>query len=356
MSDAYLITGIPGFIGSRLVERLLPEGRPMFLLCEPRFLAQTRDLAASFVKRGLAAEDQLVAVPGDITQADLGLGENLEQVRAETSDVYHLAAVYDLTVPEELARRVNVMGTSKVLEFLRAAEARHHYVSTCYVAGNREGMIFENELDRGQAFKNHYESTKFAAEVLVERSKGEIDTRILRPAIVIGDSRTGETAKFDGPYPSFGAIMMGLMVVIPGPARAPMNLVPVDFIIDCLATIPKQPDTAGKTFQLADPNPLPAGELVELVAERLGAPRPRVQVPAAIFRPLIHWRRFNRLSGITPESFAYFNHPQIFDTTNTRAALQGTGVSCPPLRSYINQILRYYRDRAKLPWRFDTPA
>src|SRR5690606_24536182 len=113
----------------------------------------------------------------------------------------------------------------KVLKFLRSFPAerppRHHYVSTCYVAGTREGMIFENELDRGQGFKNHYESTKYAAEVLVERSKGELDTRILRPAIVIGDSKTGATPTSDRPYPIFGAMLMRLMVAVPGPgARA----------------------------------------------------------------------------------------------------------------------------------------
>lgn len=356
MSDAYLITGVPGFIGARLIERLLPEGRRLFLLCEARFAQATEELAKSFVKRELAAPDQLEVVTGDITCPDLALGANLERVKQEVSDVYHLAAVYDLAVPEEVARRVNVLGTSKVLRFVADAGARHHYVSTCYVAGGRHGMVFENELDRGQAFKNHYESTKYAAEVLVERSKGEIETRIFRPAIVIGDSQTGETAKFDGPYSTFGAIMMGLLVVVPGPARAAVNLVPVDFIIDCLATIPKQPDTAGKTFQLADPNPLTARELVELVAERLGAPRPRFRAPSFLFKPLFNIKRFADLSGITPESFAYFNHEQVFDTTNTRAALHGTDVACPPLRSYINQILRYYRDRAELPWRLDTPA
>jgi len=358
MGDAYLVTGVPGFIGKRLLQALVPEGRRIYLLCERRFLAETEALAAELAREG-AGEDQVVAVAGDITQTDLALGENLERVAADVSDVYHLAAVYDLAVPEELARRVNVMGTGKVLRFLRergAGRMRHHYISTCYVAGDREGMIFENELDRGQSFKNHYESTKYAAEVLVERSKGEIDTRIFRPAVVIGDSKTGETQKFDGPYPTFGAIMMGVMVVVPGAGRAPVNLVPVDFIIDALTTIPKQPDTAGKTFQLADPRPLSARDLVSLVADRLGAPRPRLSVPEALVRPLFRVRRLCDLTGITPEALAYFNHAQIFDTTNTRTALHGTGVECPPLPSYLNQILRYYRDRVELPWRLDTPA
>jgi thioester reductase-like protein len=354
VSDAYLLTGVPGFIGTRLLRKLLPQGRPIYVLCEERFRPQTEQLVKS-----LKAGDQVRVVTGDITQADLGLGEQLDEVRAEVSDVYHLAAVYDLAVPEDTARRVNVIGTSRVIDFLRGFEGRqvrHHYVSTCYVAGTREGMVFEDELDRGQEFKNHYEATKFAAEVLVERSKRDVETRIFRPGIVVGDSQTGETQKFDGPYPTFGAVMMGWLLVTPGRGTARPCIVPVDFIIDALATIPGQPDTAGKTFQLADPDPLSSMELVTLVAERLGAPRPRLRVPEAFFKPLFRVAKLVELSGITEEAFPYFNHYQVFDTTNTNAALAGTDVRVPPLRSYLNQILRYYRDRADLPWRFDTPA
>ncbi len=349
-----LITGVPGFIGARLAKALLPQGRPLFLLCEERFRADAEALA-----QRLDAGDQVAVVTGDITRDDLALGDALERVRSEVDEVYHLAAVYDLAVPEEVARRVNVMGTAKVLKFLRGfseGAVRHNYVSTCYVAGTRQGMIFEDELDRGQEFKNHYESTKYAAEVLVERSKRDIETRILRPAIVIGDSKSGETAKFDGPYPGFGAVMMGWMIAFPGPARAPTNLVPVDFVVDAMVTIPRQPDTAGKTFALADPEPLPVGDLLRLVADRLGAPRPRFSLPPALFKPLFKVPKLVELSGITPEQFAYFNHHQVFDTTNCRAALKGTGVECPHITTYLNQILRYYRDHVDLPWRFDHPS
>ena len=349
-----LVTGVPGFIGARLVKALLPQGRPVFMLCERRFLADAQALATS-----LGAGEQVVVVPGDITQDDLALGDQLARVRAEVDEVYHLAAVYDLAVPEEVARRVNVLGTGKVIKLLRSigeGKVRHNYVSTCYVAGDRQGMIFEDELDRGQSFKNHYEATKFAAEVLVERSKRDIETRILRPSIVIGDSKTGETAKFDGPYPGFGAVMMGWLIAFPGPGRAPVNLVPVDFLIDAMIAIAGNPAAAGKTFQLADPAPLSSRELIQLVADRLGAPRPRFPVPPGLFRPLFRVRKLVELSGITPEQFEYFNTHQTLDTANTRAALAGTDVACPRLPTYINQILRYYRDRVQLPWRFDSPS
>ena len=358
MGKGILITGVPGFIGKRLAGQLrqsAPE-RPLFLLCEQRFQAE----AAAFARELDPSGEGACAVVGDICRDSLGLSpEDEARVRAEVDEVYHLAAVYDLQVGEDLARRVNVVGTGKLLTFLRSfpqGSVRHNYVSTCYVAGTREGMVFEDELDRGQEFKNFYESTKFAAEVLVERSKAEVETRIFRPAIVIGDSKTGETQKFDGPYPGFGAVMMGWMVALPGPARAASNLVPVDFIVDCLCTIPGRPDTAGKTFQLADPNPLSSRETVALVAERLGAPRPRFHAPLAIFKALVQFKKIAELTGVTPETLSYVNHHQVFDTTNTRVALRGTEVACPPLRSYINQILRYYRDRVELPWRLDAPS
>ncbi|MGE0710744.1 MAG: SDR family oxidoreductase [Planctomycetota bacterium] len=351
MGNGILITGVPGFIGRRLTQALLPQGRPLYLLCERRFLEETERTARQLDPAG----EQVFAVGGDITEDHLGLAEP-DRIRAEVDEVYHLAAVYDLAVPEDVARRVNVVGTGKVLKFLRTIpQVRHNYISTCYVSGTRTNMVFEDELDRGQEFKNHYESTKFAAEVLVERSKRDLETRIFRPAIVIGDSKTGETQKFDGPYPTFGAIMMGWMLIVPSPGTGRPNLVPVDFIVDCLTTIPTRPDTAGKTFQLADPEPLSSRELVELVAERLGAPRPRLALPELFFKGLFKLDKLVEASRLTPESLAYYNHYVIYDTTNTRAALRGTPIECPPLRSYLNQILRYYRDHVQLPWRFDTP-
>jgi thioester reductase-like protein len=345
-----LITGVPGFIGSRLAKALVDQGRPLYLLCLPSFEEAAAALASELREQGAEVE----VLIGDITQDQLGLADP-EAVKAAVDEVYHLAAVYDLAVPEDFARRVNVVGTAKVLEFLKSfsGDVRLNYISTCYVSGYRQGMVFEDDLDRGQRFKNHYESTKFEAEVLVQKCIPELEIRIFRPAIVIGDSKTGETQKFDGPYATFGAVMMGWLIATPAPGNGRPNLVPVDHIVDCLVTIPRQPNTAGKVFQLADPNPLTSRELVELAAERLGAPRPRFTLPERLFKPLFKIKKLVEVSGLTPESFPYFNHYVIYDTTNTRTALQGTGISCPPLRSYINQILRFYRDRAELAWRFD---
>src|SRR5688500_7879259 len=147
--------------------------------------------------------DRIEVLPGDIGEPRLGLSDDEHQrLAGEVTLVFHLAAIYDLAVPLEIAQRVNVDGTGNVLDFCAAAKnlERLLYVSTAYVAGKRTGVVYEHELVMGQEFKNHYESTKFQAEVWVREMLDRVPTTIVRPGIVVGDSKTGETQKFDGPY------------------------------------------------------------------------------------------------------------------------------------------------------------
>ena len=156
------VTGFPGFLGRRLVDGLLerdPERR-VICLVHPSQLDAARS----------AAGERVEVLAGDIAERDLGLSPaDHERIAAEATAVYHLAAIYDLAVPLEVAQRVNVDGTGNVIELCRRCERleRFHYVSTAYVAGTRGGVVYEHELALGQAFKNHYESTKFQAEVWV---------------------------------------------------------------------------------------------------------------------------------------------------------------------------------------------
>src|SRR5436305_5840841 len=190
--------------------------------------------------RELAAE-RLEIVAGDITERRLGLDDaTWERLAAEITHVFHLAAIYDLAVPLEVAQRVNVDGTGNVLELCARCQQleRLNYVSTAYVAGDRHGVVYEHELGLGQGFKNHYESTKFQAELWVRTRMRDIPTTIYRPAIVVGDSRTGETEKFDGPYYMLRTIARaaGYHGPIPqlGSDQSPFNVVPVDFTVSAI--------------------------------------------------------------------------------------------------------------------------
>src|SRR5437868_2681395 len=200
MAGLAFFTGFPGFIGKRLVRKLLsgdPELR-IAALVEENMADRARKAAED-----LGAADRIDVMQGDIGERDLGLqAADLDRLKRETSVAFHLAAIYNLAVPFKIAHRVNVEGTGNVLDLCAGCKQleRLNYVSTAYVAGERSGVVYEHELSLGQGFKNHYESTKFQAELWVRDMFDRVPTTIYRPAIVVGDSNTGETQKFDGPY------------------------------------------------------------------------------------------------------------------------------------------------------------
>ncbi|MDQ1702768.1 MAG: hypothetical protein QOF57_2020, partial [Frankiaceae bacterium] len=270
MADRTIVfTGFPGFIGARLIGRLLtddPEAT-VVALTEPRMAGKAREAAARI------DAERIEVLPGDITDPKLGLGESAYRELAQrTTSVHHLAAIYDLHVAAALAEKVNVQGTQHVIDFCRAAPhlERHNYVSTAYVAGWRSGRVLESELAEGQEFKNHYESTKFAAEIAVRGSMDDIPTTIYRPAIVVGDATTGETQKFDGPYYSLRVIQVCERYHLPipqiGNGAAPFNVVPVDFVVDAIAAGARDEQAAGETFHLTDPDPVTSSDLVNIMA------------------------------------------------------------------------------------------
>ncbi len=342
-----LITGFPGFIGRRLVQRLLEQdGRAKVVaLVEPRMLEAAQAAAAEIDAK------RIEIVPGDIAERGLGLDDaTWSRLAGDVRVVYHLAAIYDLAVPEELAQRVNVDGTGNVLEFCLAAKKleRHVYVSTAYVAGWRSGVVYEHELALGQQFKNHYESTKFQAEVWVRQTMDRVPTTILRPAIVVGDSQTGETQKFDGPYYLLRAIAQAARQGRPpiqiGRSGSTFNVVPVDFVVSAIASIAADPAAAGETLHLVDPNPVTTRELVELLSERYSGRAPRGKLPPALAQNALRFAPIRKLFSDTPaQSIAYLNHPVTFDTRRAVDLLAPHGLTPPPFSAYVGPMVEFFK-------------
>ncbi|MCA9563662.1 MAG: SDR family oxidoreductase, partial [Myxococcales bacterium] len=266
--------------------------------------------------------------------------------------VWHIAAVYDLAVGELFAYRVNVVGTSKVLDFCEACAnfERLNYVSTCYVAGERHGLVREDELDEGQGHKNHYESTKFWAELEVQRRRERIPTVIFRPLVVVGDSQTGEIPKYDGPYMLMRFISRLPQWVPPvfiGEGEAHFNIAPVDYVVGAMLAIAAKPDTdvVGEVFQLADPNPMRARDFLALVIRSMGRPEPKIALPKQVFDAILAVPQLRKLTGIPREGAVYFNHAVRFDVSNTLEALQDTDIRCPHPSTYMRTLLDYmYRN------------
>jgi thioester reductase-like protein len=348
------VTGFPGFIGKRLVRELLASDSATQVAClvEPRMEDAARKAAAE-----LPGGDRVEVLPGDITDRRLGLDPgDYERLAASTKAVYHLAAIYNLAVPLDVAQRVNVEGTGNVIEFCRRCEKleRHNYVSTAYVAGTRRGVVYEHELIQGQWFKNHYESTKFQAEVWVRESMDKVPTAIYRPAIVVGDSGTGETQKFDGPYFMLRAIGVSMKRGWPiaqyGKSAAPFNVVPVDFIVSGLMAGSQDEGAIGQTFHLVDPDPISSGEVFSLLSELYASKKPSYTLPAKPVAMALRAKPVQKFfEGIPAESIEYLNHPVRYDARRASDLMERHGLRLPRFPEYAETMVKFFREHEDDP-------
>jgi thioester reductase-like protein len=341
-------TGFPGFIGSRLVERLLADdpGLRVAALVESKMAEKAR-AAAQRIDGG----DRIEVLAGDIAERDLGLADDVrERLAAETTVAYHLAAIYNLAVPYDLAQKVNVDGTGNVLGLLRRCKQleRFNYVSTAYVAGDRHGVVYEHELVQGQDFKNHYEATKFQAEVWVRELMDQIPTTVYRPAIVVGDSQSGETQKFDGPYYMLRTAAFAVAHKMPIPqfaGDAPFNVVPVDFVLDALAVADDDPELVGETLHLVDPEPITANEVFSVLSREYAGKEPAYRVSPKLIQASLKSKRVRAMfSGAPPESIEYLNHAVRFDTRRADELLARHGLRCPRFEEYVGPIVKFFRE------------
>jgi thioester reductase-like protein len=354
---ALLMTGFPGFLGSALLGRLLARrpGAHAVCLVQARYAAGARDRLAAIEAAEPHVAGRVRLVQGDVAATGLGLARSDEHLLEDVTEVWHLAAVYDLAVGEEVAHRVNVVGTDRVLELCRGLSGleRLHYVSTCYVSGRHDGVFREDDLDVGQAFRNHYESTKYDAELLVRRAMDAgLPATIYRPGIVVGDSRTGETQKYDGPYFLATFLRRQLPVaVVPAladPDQVRFGLVPRDFVIDAMDQLSVLDASLGRTYALTDPDPPTVRQLVDTFAARLGKGVVWVPLPLWLTRAAVSLPLAERLMGLPAEALDYFASPTTYDTTHTTTDLAGTGVACPRFDSYADRLLDYMVEHPEL--------
>jgi thioester reductase-like protein len=349
MAGLAFFTGFPGFIGKRLVRRLLaddPELRVVALV-EESMVSRARSAAAD-----IEGGDRIEVLEGDIGERSLGLSDaDRDRLKSEVTVAFHLAAIYNLAVPLEIAQRVNVDGTGNVLELCEQCKQlrRLNYVSTAYVAGERHGVVYEHELVMGQGFKNHYESTKFQAEVWVREALDRVPTTIYRPAIVVGDSRTGETQKFDGPYYMLRTIAVSVARHTPipqfGASGAPFNVVPVDFVVDALASVSAEPAAEGETLHLVDPDPVSARELLTLLSREYAGKEPAYKLPPRLIESSLRFKTVRDVfSGAPQESIKYLNHEVRFDTRRADDLLARAGLRCPRFEEYVGPVVKFFRE------------
>ena len=345
-------TGFPGFLGSELLPRVLlrSAGDTAVCLVQGKFMDTARQRADEVTRGHPELKDRIKLVKGDITRPGLGLKDS-EKLQQKISEIYHLAAVYDLSVGRDLAMKVNVDGTVNMLDFAQGCPKlqRFQYISTCYVSGRYAGIFSERDLIKGQEFNNFYEETKYHAEVEVQRRMRDgLPATVYRPAIVVGDSHTGATQKFDGPYYVIRWLLkqpyVAVMPMVGNPRTTRVNVVPSDYLVESLSYLSGLEQSAGKIYQLADPAPLTVEEMVSEAGRATGRMVVRVPAMKGVAKAAIdHVPGVYQLMGIPSAAIDYFVHPTYYCVEQTVRDLEGSGISCPRFPDYVDNLVRFVK-------------
>jgi NAD(P)-dependent dehydrogenase (short-subunit alcohol dehydrogenase family) len=356
---SYFVTGATGFIGRNLVEQLLEREGTIYVLVREGSRGRLEELKS----RWGARQGRIVPVTGDLSQEKLGCADRIEELRGEIDHFFHLAAIYDMTADAESQRIANVEGTRQAVELAEALEAkRFHMVSSIAAAGLYKGTFTEDMFEEAEKVENHpYFQTKHESERVV-REECEVPWRVYRPGIVVGHSETGEMDKIDGPY-YFFKLLQRARNALPqwfpgvGVEGRKINIVPVDFVAKAMDHLAHLDGFDGQAFHVTDPNPLTAGQVINVFARAAHAPEAAMRIDSRMFEFIPKQVRMGvqmlppvkRITdqvlsdlGIPRQVLVYINYPTDFDSTKTQTALEGTGISLPPLQSYADKLWDYW--------------
>lgn len=357
----YFVTGATGFIGKRLVKTLLARrGSTVYFLLRPESEGKVADLLAYWGVNKTRA----IPVYGDLTTKKLGVSaDDIKSLKGQIDHMYHLAAVYDLSADEESQVAVNIEGTRNAVEFAKAIDAGHlHHVSSIAAAGLYEGVFREDMFDEAEGLDHPYFVTKHESEKIV-RKESKVPWTVYRPAMVVGDSHTGEMDKIDGPYYFFKLIQRMRQILPPwmpsiGLEGGRVNIVPVDYVVAALDFLSHQKaDIHKKCYHLVDPVGYRVGDVLDIFSRAAHAPKMNLFINAALlgFIPksvkkgmmaLAPVRRVRNAVmkdlGLPEDILTFVNYPTRFDSREAEAALKGSGIQCPNLKDYAWRIWDYW--------------
>lgn len=345
-----LVTGLPtSFLATRVARRLLEADHKLALRCvvQPKSMQKARAFLASLAPDA-AARVQLIE--GDTAAIDLGLsGAEFKRLAQEVELIHHCAAVTYLGASHEVARTTNEDGAREVLELALNAPGLHRLVhwSTAQVSGARRGYVLEEELEAPKAFRNVIEETRFRAEAIIREGVERVPTTILRPTTLVGDSLTGEIDRLEGPYLLILLLLnapMDLRLPIPGNGEIPLNLVPIDYVVQASFCIASDPRSEGRCFHVIDPAPLTSRRVFELIASAAGRPLPRGSMPTGLAAKLLRTPGLDRVSHVPRGFLDQLATEVVHDDHGARELLLGSGIECPPFESYVGTMVRYVRD------------
>jgi NAD(P)-dependent dehydrogenase (short-subunit alcohol dehydrogenase family) len=356
---AYFITGGTGFIGRNFIDRLKGREGDIYVLTRAGSRAKFDDLQERFG----ADSDRLIPVEGDLHKPLLGLDEaTVNDIKGKISHFCHFAAIYDLSASAEDQMRTNNEGTRNAIQLAEAVQAGcFQHVSSIAAGGLYKGTFREDMFEEAEGLDHPYFATKHDSEGIV-RNECQVPWRVYRPAMVVGNSKTGEIDKIDGAYYFFKSLQKIRNVLPPwfplvGIEGGKFNIVPVDYVVDAMDHIVHQDDLDGRCFHLTDPDHHSMGEMMNIFATAGHTPKFSMRLDTRMFGFIPSFVR-ETLAGLPPvkrivstllddmglpDSVTMFmNYPTRYDNRDTERALKGSGISCPDLRDYAPVIWDYW--------------
>ena len=350
--EVVLLTGFPSFAARKMCEELVRG--PERTLVHAVVRSQSREEAEGALD-GLPLEQRrrVNLVEGDAAAMDFGLsGSELKALAPEIDLIHHMAQVSYLGADRKLATQVNVNSAREVLEVASQCTSLKNlvYHSTAQVSGDRTGLVLEDELDKGQSYRNVVEETLARGERIVRSKMGKLPISIVRPTIIVGDSQTGEVDRFDGPYFLILLIVTSppdFPLPLPGRGDTHLNLVPIDYVVRAAKMLGRDPRAPGRTFHVGDPAPLTVRRVFELVAVAGGRRTPRGFIPANLTKALLRTPGLDRLAK-SPRAFLdALATPVSYSFANTTELLADSDVRCPPFESYVEGLVEYVQHRLR---------
>lgn len=364
---SFFLTGFPGFISKRLLRRLLADDDAATGTCLVEE-SRRQDAEAELARLAPADRERVRLAVGDVRKMDLGLAGLELKALADTTHIFHLAGIQSATAGPELLQAVNVDGVRNILTLARELPAlkRLVHLSSCFVSGDRQGVVLEEHLDDIPARRSAYEESKFQGERLMRAAMTSLPIAVVRPGIVVGDSETGEVDRFDGVY-AMGILVVtspiGVPVPLPGPGLAPLHIIPVDYLTAVVARIAHDSDADGKTFHVVDPNPLSARMIYDLIARRSGKKSGAPAAPSVFSSSMAASLAAHRISAFAAQlgpvlgrlpgldrvrrsaaAVEHFDRFVLYNASNTAQLLAGTDIICPRFDTYVDTLVKFVKD------------
>ncbi|KGA95545.1 hypothetical protein AJ85_10100 [Alkalihalobacillus alcalophilus ATCC 27647 = CGMCC 1.3604] len=272
------LTGSTGFLGGKLIKNLIKdEAHTLYVLV--RNVQKGERILSQFTKE---QQERIHLLQGDITLPACGLSnEALEQLTDKVDTFYHLAALvkFDLDLRDELFA-ANYDGTKNSLELAAQLGVKKFlYVSTAYTVGKRSVAV-EELYDPEVDYHNPYEESKVKSEHLVFSYAAQMDVSILRPSIIVGDSKTGEADSQFTLYGFMRAIDLFKRRVnrskegqeqsyrLVANKNGTSNLVPVDYVADVLSVAATKAKP-GAIYNVTNPKPPHNYDLLMMLRDAL---------------------------------------------------------------------------------------